>query len=122
MQSIIDGVQPYVTNIVLAVVGVLATVILRTVALLQQKANSWFDARLSVSQRELLHKVAAEAFAYAETVYKDKQNQVKLAQALEYATQQLGCRGIKIKPIEIRAAIEKAWYEYEGKDKKNTLR
>ncbi|MNO34247.1 hypothetical protein D3C76_242780 [compost metagenome] len=71
MQTIIDQAQTYITAIALAVVGVLATVILRAIALLQQKANSLFDARLSVSQRELLYKIASEGFAFAQTVYKD---------------------------------------------------
>ncbi|MDF2651812.1 MAG: hypothetical protein K0Q73_7617, partial [Paenibacillus sp.] len=65
-------------------------------------------------QRELLHKVAGEAYAYAETVYKSSESQIKLAQALEYATQQLGRKGIKVTPAEIRAAIEAAYLKSQN--------
>ncbi|HEY2492171.1 MAG TPA: phage holin, LLH family [Paenibacillus sp.] len=114
MQLIIDQAQPYITAVALAIVGVVATVILRAVAFLQQKANSWFDAKLSVSQRELLHKIAYEGFAYAQTVYKDLGGEDKLQQALVYASNQLEARGIKVAPEEIRAAVEKAYLAYKA--------
>lgn len=53
--------------------------------------------------------MAGEAYAYVETVYKSKESQIKLTQTLEYATQQLGRRGIMVTPDEIRAAIEAAY-------------
>lgn len=109
MQPIIEAAQPYVTTIVTAVVGALAAVLLAAVGVIKSKAVTYLDSKLDVTQRELLHKIAAEAFAYAETVYKSEENQVKLAQALEYATQQLGRKGIKVTPAEIRAAIEAAY-------------
>lgn len=114
MQTVIDQAQPYITTVVLAIIGVLATVILRTIALLQAKADSWFDAKLSVSQRELLHKIASEGFAYAQTVYKELGGEEKLQQALVYASDQLEARGIKVAPEEIRAAVEKAYLAYKA--------
>jgi hypothetical protein len=114
MQPIIDQAQPYITAVALAIVGVLATVILRAVGLLQQKANSWFDAKLSVSQRELLHKIASEGFAIAQTVYKDLGGEEKLQQALLYSSDQLASKGIKVSTEEIRAAIEDAYLKYKA--------
>lgn len=114
MQSFIDQAQPYITAVVVAIVGVLATVILRTISLLQVKADSWFDAKISVSQRELLHKISTEGFAYAQTVYKDLGGADKLQQALAYASDQLEVRGIKVAPEEIRAAVEKAYLAYKA--------
>ncbi|QSF42638.1 phage holin, LLH family [Paenibacillus tianjinensis] len=114
MQTVIDQAQPYITTVVLAVVGILAAVILRAVALLQVKADTWFDAKLSVSQRELLHKIATEGFAYAQTVYKELGGEDKLQQALAYASDQLNVRGIKVSKEEIRAAIENAYLKYKA--------
>ncbi|OME62311.1 hypothetical protein BSK59_02235 [Paenibacillus odorifer] len=114
MQPIIDQAQPYITAVTLAIVGVLATVILRAVALLQHKANSWFDAKLSVSQRELLHKIASEGFAFAQTVYKDLGGEEKLQQALLYSSDQLAAKGIKVSTEEIRAAVEDAYLKYKA--------
>ncbi|MEK5036346.1 phage holin [Paenibacillus sp. FSL R7-0302] len=109
MQPIVEAAQPYVTTIVTAVVGALAAVLLAAVGAVRAKAIAYFDSNTDAKQRDLLHKVAGEAYAYAATVFKSEENQVKLAQALEYATQQLGRRGIKVTPAEIRAAIEAAY-------------
>lgn len=109
MQPIIEAAQPYITTIVTAVVGALAAVLLAAVGAVRVKAIAYFDSKLDTTQRELLHKVAGEAYAYAATVFKSEESQVKLAQALEYATQQLGHRGIRVTPEEIRAAIEAAY-------------
>lgn len=114
MQPIIDQAQPYISAIALAIVSVLATVILRAVALLQQKAIIWFDTKLSVSQRELLHKIALEGFAFAQTVYKDLGGEEKLQQALIYSSDQLASKGIKVSTDEIRAAIEDAYLKYKA--------
>lgn len=114
MQTVIDQVQPYITTVVLAIIGVLATVILRAIALLQAKADSWFDAKLSVSQRELLHKIATEGFAYAQTVYKDLGGDDKLRYALTYASKQLEIRGVIVSTEEIRAAVEDAYLKYKA--------
>ena len=109
MQPIVEAAQPYVTTIVTAVVGALAAVLLAAVGAVRAKAIAYFDSKLDTTQRELLHKVAGEAYAYAETVFKGEESQIKLAQALDYATRQLGRRGIRITPEEIRGAIEAAY-------------
>lgn len=114
MQPIVEAAQPYVTTIVTAIVGALAAVLLAAVGVIREKAVTYLDSKLDATQRELLHKVAGEAFAYAETVYKGAENQVKLAQAMEYAAQQLGRRGVQITPDEIRAAIEAAYLKSQA--------
>lgn len=109
MQPIIEAAQPYITTIVTAIVGALAAVLLAAVGVIKAKAVTYLDSKLDATQRELLHKVASEAFAYAETVYKSAESQAKLEQALDYATEQLDRKGIKVTPAEIRAAIETAY-------------
>lgn len=93
MQPIVDAAQPYVTTIVTAIVGALAAVLLSAVGTVKAKAVSYFESKLDATQRELLHKVASEAYAYAETVYKSAEGQAKLEQALDYATVQLSRKG-----------------------------
>lgn len=109
MQTVIDQAQPYITAVVLAIVGLLAAFVLRTVALLQARGLAWLDGKLNVQQRDLLHKIASEGFAYAQTVYKELGGEEKLQQALVYVSDQLEARGIKAAPEEIRAAIEAAY-------------
>lgn len=114
MQPIVEQAQTYITAIDSAINRVLVTVILRSIALLRVKAESWFDARLSVQQRELLHKIATEGFAYAQTVFKDLEGPAKLDRALQDASEQLITRKINISDVEIRAAIEQAYLNYKA--------
>lgn len=109
MQPIVEAAQPYITLIVKAVIGALAAVLLAAVGVIRSKVVNYLDSKTDDKQRELLHKIAGEAFAYAETVYRSEASQVKLAQAMEYAAQQLGRRGIPVTADEIRAAIEAAY-------------
>ncbi|MEK3673518.1 phage holin, LLH family [Paenibacillus sp. FSL R10-2771] len=109
MQPIVEIAQPYVTTVVTALVGALVAVLLSAVGVVKAKAVTYLDSKLDAKQRELLHRVAGEAYAYAATVFKSEESQIKLAQALEYATQQLGRKGINVTPMEIRAAIEAAY-------------
>ena len=108
---IFDQVQPYIVDVVIAIVGLLVTVLIGAVNKLKKKASDYFDANLTVKQRELLHKIAAEAYAYAESVYKDQNGDEKLIQAFNYVSDKLGDAGLSITADEIRGAIEKAWNE-----------
>lgn len=83
MQPVIEQVQPYVTTIVLAIVGLLVAVILGAVNVVKSKAEAYFDAKLTATQRETLHKIAGEAYAYAETAFKDAGGPGKLTEALK---------------------------------------
>ncbi|NJJ41556.1 phage holin, LLH family [Paenibacillus apii] len=109
MQPIVEAAQPYVTTIVTAVVGALAAALIAAVGVIKVKVTNYLDAKLSAAQKEVLHKVAGEAYAYAQTVYKSAEGRAKLEQALGYASDQLAKRGIVVAPEEIRAAIEAAY-------------
>lgn len=112
MENTIELIQPYITSIVVAVVGILTTIVLGLLASLKTKVNVWIDTRTTASQRELLHKVANEAFAHAETVYNSESSRNKLNQAFIYASEKLGDMGIKVTKEEINAAIERACLEF----------
>ncbi|MNW50403.1 hypothetical protein D3C74_278560 [compost metagenome] len=117
MQTIIETVQPYVSTIVTAIVGVLVTFALAGINTLKNKANNWLDARTTAAQREVIHKVAGEAFALAQTTFKDAGGVRKMQEALQYASLRLTEQGIVVSPTELQAAIEKAYLEYKAKTK-----
>lgn len=117
MQTIIETVQPYVSTISTAVVGVLTTVILAGLNTVKIKANTWLETRTSTAQRELIHKIAGEGFAFAQTAFKQAEGERKLQEALQYATLRLAEQGITVSAVELQAAIEKAYLEYKTKTK-----
>lgn len=114
MQTIFEQVQPYVTTIVLAVIGLLVTFILGVINTVKAKIVAYFDAKLSTEQRALLHRIAGEAYAYAEATFRDGAGHAKLEEAMQYASKQLKKRGIEVAAVELQAAIEKAWLEYRS--------
>ncbi|MNI00946.1 hypothetical protein D3C73_537640 [compost metagenome] len=123
MNQFIQEIQPYIMSIVVAVVGLLTTVVLALLASLKTKVNLWIDTKTSVSQRELLHKVAAEAFAHAETMFMDESGlgTRKLNEALIYASKKLGNIGVKVSTEELKAAIHNACLKHNA-DKVKVLK
>ncbi|URJ46364.1 phage holin, LLH family [Paenibacillus polymyxa] len=117
MQNVIETIQPAINTIVTAVVGVLVTFVLAGINTLKNKANAWLDARTTAAQREVIHKVAGEAFALAQTTFKEAGGIRKMQEALQYASLRLTEQGIVVSPTELQAAIEKAYLEYKAKTK-----
>ncbi|WP_025683735.1 phage holin, LLH family [Paenibacillus maysiensis] len=117
MQTIIETVQPYVSTIATAVVGVLTTVILAGLNTVKVKANTWLEARTTAAQREVIHKIAGEGFAFAQTAFKQADGERKLQEALQYATLRLAEQGITVSVVELQATIEKAYLEYKARTK-----
>ncbi|WP_339200426.1 phage holin, LLH family [Paenibacillus sp. FSL P2-0322] len=117
MQTLIEGVQPYVTTIATAAVGVLTTFVLAGLNTVKQKVNLWLEARTTAAQREVIHKVAEEGFAFAQTAFKQAGGERKLQEALQYASLTLTSQGIVVSQVELKSAIEKAYLEYKAKTK-----
>lgn len=116
-QTIIENVQPYVSTIVTATAGVLTAFVLGGLNKLKTKVNVWLEARTTAAQREVIHKIAGEGFAFAQTAFKEAGGERKLQEALQYTTLGLAEQGITISAVEIRSAIEKAYLEYNSKTK-----
>lgn len=112
MDTLVEAAQPYVVTIITAILGTVTTFVLIGVRSLQAKGEKLIEARTTAAQREQLHKIAAEAFAFAQTLYKDFEGPEKLDQAISYASRQLYDRKIEMSPEEIRAAIEKAYLDF----------
>ncbi|MNW41035.1 hypothetical protein D3C74_181610 [compost metagenome] len=117
MQTIIETVQPYVTTIATAAIGVLTTFVLAVLNTVKVKVNTWLEARTTVAQREVIHKIAGEGFAIAQTAFKQAGGERKLQEALQYASLTLSSLGIVVSQAELRSAIEKAYLEYKAKTK-----
>ncbi|MBE0336427.1 phage holin, LLH family [Paenibacillus sp. 23TSA30-6] len=117
MQTLIEGVQPYVTTIATAAIGVLTTFVLAGLNTVKGKVNAWLEARTTEAQREVIHKIAGEGFAFVQTAFKQAGGERKLQEALQYASLTLTSQGIAVSQVELRSAIEKAYLEYKAKTK-----
>lgn len=100
--------QPYISDIAQAFVGLLSAVAITAFFWLKKHFINWIDSKTTGQQRETLHKVAEEAFAFVETTMTGQKGAEKLNVAIQYASTHLGEMGIKMDPAAIRAAIEKA--------------
>lgn len=117
MNNLWEAVQPHVQTIIISLIGIIATVVLSLLAVLQKRVNLWIASKTSVSDRELIHRVASEAFALAEKAFKETNGQAKLNYAFSYTSEHLAKAGIKVTADEIKAAIEKAVLDYNAKTK-----
>lgn len=115
MQSIISAAQPYITAIATALIGLLATILLAAIARLRVKVEAWLIARTSAAERDLLHKLAAEAYAYAEQQLASG-GMDKMEAATQYVLDRLKFDGA-FSTEDVFAAIQKAWAELDTKNR-----
>lgn len=113
-QSIISLLHPYLITILQAalvgLVGVIGTYVLQG----KEHFLKWLRAHTTAKQRDTLHRLGEEAFAFAKTVYIDHDGPSKLAAAVAYFSSRLEEIGIDASTDEIRAAIEKAYLAYQA--------
>lgn len=107
-------VQPYLSTIIQALVGLLVTLLLVAVATIRKKAVAYLESHATAKQRETLYRIAQEAFAYAESEFKAMGGQQKLEAAKGYLIHRLRAIGIDMTDAEIRGVIEKAVMEYNA--------
>lgn len=115
--NILEIAQPYLTAIVTAIIGLLASVLLAGIGGLRIKVEAWLEARTTAAQREVLHKLAAEAYAYVEQQYREKDGDTKLKEATAYVLQRWKLDMLGIDYDGIQAAIQKAWQELDTKNR-----
>lgn len=114
MGQIWQEVSPILSDLIVEVIKFAVVVLLAVFGIMKLKVKSAIDSIKDKNQRELFHKIANEAFAYAETVYKSETSRNKLNQAFMYASNKLGDLGISVTTEEITAAIEKACLEFNA--------
>jgi LL-H family phage holin len=117
MEQIWNEISPLVSSILLELIKLVALAVLAGFGYLQVKVKGAINSNKNKAQRELLHKIADEAFAHAETFFASESSQIKLNKALSYVSSNLGAMGIKLSLEEVRAAVEKACLEYNTKKK-----
>lgn len=117
MRFVIEAAQPYLTAIATAGLGLLATLLLAFIASLRTKLEAWVVARTSSAQRDLLHKLASEAYAWAEQQYGQGNGQAKLSEAVRYVLERLRLDKIGISAEDATAAVQKAWAELDAKNR-----
>jgi len=108
MTTFIEQIQPYINAAVSAIGGLVLAAIAILAATLRAKIQAWVDARTTESQREILHKLAKEAAALAESTFTSEEGPTKLDAAISYVNKRVANYGIKVSAESIVAAIEKA--------------
>ena len=111
---LMDVIQPYIVPILQALVGMLVSIIIGAALSLRVKINKWLASKTNADQRELLHKLSLEAFAFAETVYKNENGPNKLGAAYGYLSKRASDYAIDISVTEIKAIIEKSVLDYNA--------
>ncbi|WP_020615722.1 phage holin [Paenibacillus daejeonensis] len=113
-----EQLQPHIGAIGDALVSILVVVLLGIAATLRTKVNEWLASRTTAAQREILHKLAAEGAALAETTWREKGGPEKLSDAVKYVEGMLRKNGIEFDPLSIQAAIEKAVQDFNAQQQK----
>jgi len=81
------------------------------------KIEAWVKAHTTEKQRKIIKDLGHEAFAYAETVFREKTGPDKLQAALSYFNQHMSKCGLtNLSSESIRAAVEAAWMEDKRKE------
>jgi LL-H family phage holin len=111
----LEHLQPYISTIVEALLGLLVAFVLGVVAMLRVRVTTWLEARTTEAQRETLHKLATEAMALVESTYKGMNGPDKLNQAINYVAARVAWSGVDA--ASIKAAVEKAVLDYNAKVK-----
>lgn len=117
MTTILEIAQPYLETIATAIIGLLAMLILAAIARLRSMVEAWLVARTSAAQRELLHKLAAEAYAWVESQYGAGAGEQKLTEAVRYVLERLRLDKIGLSVEDVTAAVQKAWAELDSKNR-----
>lgn len=110
--------QPYLETIATAFIGLLAMLILAAIARLRTQVEAWLTARTSSARRDLLHKLAAEAYAWVESQYGAGTGQQKLTEAVRYVLERLRLDKIGLSAEDVTAAVQKAWAELDAKNRR----
>lgn len=121
-QNIAENLLTYLVAAVALIVIAFALRHWRVLGVWIKAKKTAAEAKSRQKLQALLWAKALEAYLYAETAFAELSGSDKMTKALQYVSDKLQLLGISFSVEEIRAAIEKAWFEYEGKEKKNILR
>jgi hypothetical protein len=115
-----DMVTPYLVQGLTILLQIAALFFFYGLMMLKKKAEEYFAAHLDAKQLELLHTIGREAYAFAETTYRELNGAEKLSAAMDFFEKRAREKGIPFDAESARLAIEKAWLEVEGVQKTRT--
>lgn len=113
-----DLVTPYLSQGLSIILQIAALVLFYGLVMLKKKVEEYFSAHLNAKQLELLHTIGREAYAFAETTYRELNGAEKMSAALDYFERRAREKGIPFDAAQAKQAIEQAWLEVEGAQKK----
>lgn len=113
-----EMIQPYLEEVVQILITIISMMIIAALAELRGRVLRWIDSRTTKEQRDLIYRIAGEAFSYAEQIFREAGGERKLEVAMQYVSRQLKRRGLDLTEEEIRAAIERAVLEYNERNPK----
>ncbi|KEO82046.1 phage holin, LLH family [Tumebacillus flagellatus] len=83
---------------------------------LKTRLETYYTTHTSAQERQMLAQFGREAFAYAETVYRDYDGPAKMNEAIKYLLDTGAKYGMQDLPLtEVRAVIESAWLDDKRK-------
>ncbi|QJC50478.1 hypothetical protein HGI30_01980 [Paenibacillus albicereus] len=97
-----------------AMTALLALAVIVAAPILCRRGVAYLSVKAGEHQRVLLHRIAEEAAALAESAYPNGGGPQKLAMAMKYAQEQLRLLGIRLGQEALRASIEKAVLDYNA--------
>jgi hypothetical protein len=107
-----DYLQPYLSDVVNAVVGLFFAALVAVIVNARQNIVQFITTHTSSSQRAFLGVISGEAVAYAGTVFKEQNGEQRLQEAIDYVNKHLP-KGFSFTEAELRGAVEKAYAAYK---------
>jgi hypothetical protein len=104
-----DLVTPYLVQGLTILLQIAALFLFYGLVMLRKKAEAYFAAHLDAKQLELLQTISREAYAFAETTYRELNGAEKMSAALDYFERRAKEKGIPFDAESARLTIEKAW-------------
>ncbi|WEG18466.1 phage holin, LLH family [Alkalihalophilus pseudofirmus] len=111
----LETLSPFLQDIVLALVGLITTLIIAVAVELRKRVLTWIDNRNSIRTQEILHTLAEQSFHLIEAKMKESSSTEKLNEAIYYVSKRAEARGINISTDEVRAEIERVVRELNYK-------
>ena len=98
MAEILNAIQPYLLEVIVAILTGVATFI-------GSKIKKMYEEKINTETKEKVVKVVVNA---VEQIYKELKGEEKLKKCIENATEMLNEKGITITELELRMLIESA--------------
>lgn len=114
-------VEPFISDIVVALFGLITAIVLAMFAELRKRVLLWIDSRNELRNQEILRNITEDAFSYIEQTMKNESSQRKFNEAVIYVSDKIESKGLKVNHKEISAAIEREVLKFNNKSTVNEI-